>query len=224
MQRLTRAFTTSIFDAALWTIVAARYALLLPKLPARATRYDFSIYYDWAVAVRRGADPYATDLYAQGVKLGLEVPNLHQVIYPPPALLVFGLLGYLPVHAAYWTWMALSAAAFALSLALLLDRYRLGRAAPAMVGLILLWPPVTTHLWYGQSQFLILLLLVVVMRCLWLRRDGLAGLALAPAILFKAFSSGDRRVPAGATPMEGARVDVGLRCAGRARGASDHRT
>ena len=104
-------------------------------------------------------------------------------MYPPPALPVFGLLRYLPIHAAYWIWIALGAIAFALRL----GRFRLGGAAPAIVALILLSPPVMTHLWYGQSQFLILLLLVVVMRGLWRRRDELAGLALAAAVLFKAF-------------------------------------
>ena len=83
--------------------------------------------------------------------------------------------------------MALSAIAFALALALLFDRFRLGGTAPAVVALILLSPPVTTHLWYGQSQFLILLLLVLVMRRLWHRRDELAGLALVAAMPFKAF-------------------------------------
>ncbi|HTQ25843.1 MAG TPA: glycosyltransferase family 87 protein [Candidatus Binataceae bacterium] len=184
MQLPARSYKSSLLNAALFTTVAIRYAVLLRALPGRATRYDFSIYYDWAVAVRRGLDPYAADLYGQGLSLGLEVPN-RQAVYPPPALSVFGLLGYLPIHAAYWIWMALSAIAFAL--ALLFDRIRIGSAAPAVVALILLSPPVTTHLWYGQSQFLILLLLVLVMRCLWRRRDELAGLALAAAILFKAF-------------------------------------
>ena len=101
----------------------------------RHAAYDFSIYYDWAVAVRRGLDPYTADLYGQGLSLGLEVPN-RQAVYPPPALAVFGLLGYLPIHAAYWIWIALGAIAFAL----LLGRFRLGGAAPAIVALILLSP------------------------------------------------------------------------------------
>jgi hypothetical protein len=187
MKPLARAYRISLIDAALFAIVAIRYIVLLRALPGRATRYDFSIYYEWDAAVRRGLDRYTADLYAQGLSLGLQVPNLRQAIYPPPSLLLFGLIGYVPIRAAYWTWMALSAIAFALALALLLDRFRLGRAAPATAALVLLSPPVTTHLWFGQSQFLILPLLVLVMRGLWRRRDELAGLALAAAILFKAF-------------------------------------
>ena len=57
-----RSYKSSLLNAALFTTAAIRYAVLLRALPARSTRYDFSIYYDWAVAVRRGLDPYTADL------------------------------------------------------------------------------------------------------------------------------------------------------------------
>ncbi len=171
-----------------WTVVIVRYALLLPELSSRATQYDFSLYYTSALAIRRGIDPYISNLAHLGQPLGLALPDRFSTNYTPFFLLPFTLLASFPINAAYWIWFFASTSALALAVTIIFREYNLaGRPAAFTLALILLFPGVIAHFRYAQSQFILLLLLVLTLR--WLRgnRDEAAGVALAAAIMLKAF-------------------------------------
>ncbi len=174
----------------IWVLaVALVYFLeLLWTFSVRSDQIDFSHYYVSALAMRQGIDPYVTDLRPLAASLGLEVAEMTIGTYPPTFILCFEPLTLLsPLH-AYWLWTALNVVFFALALYLLLDGFpedielRLG-----LVGLAILYTPVTDNFYYAQTQILILLLLVLFMRWSKMRRYELAGVCLAVAGLLKIF-------------------------------------
>ena len=59
--------------------------------------------------------------------------------------------------------------------------------AALTAGLILLFPGIIAHFRYAQSQFIVLLALVLMLHWLRRNRDGLAGIAFAVAIMLKVF-------------------------------------
>ncbi len=172
----------------IWCIVLIRYAILLSGLRARVTRYDFSLYYTSALALRSGIDPYYSNLEKLGGPLGLELPDPFTSNYTPLFLVAFEPLTELPIETAYWIWFAVSICSMTAALALLIGGYEIGgMAAWMVVGLFLLFPGVTTHFQFAQSQFVLLLTLVVMLQGLNHDREKLAGAALAIAIMFKVF-------------------------------------
>src|SRR5579863_2889844 len=173
---------------AAWLVVGVRYAHMLPKVPSRATEYDFSLYYTSVRALSEGLDPYRTDLIKLGGRLGCKIEFAFRCNYTPPFVASMEPLGHIPIRTAFWLWQGLSAGALGAALLLLFEGSGLG-AAPALttVAAIMIFPPTTVHIKYSQSQFVILLMLVLALK--WIRsgRDGPAGIALAAAALFKAY-------------------------------------
>jgi glycosyl transferase family 87 len=154
---------------------------------ARRHQWDFSHYYVSALAMRNGINPYATDLRPFGQRLGLE--GIARATDTPFFLLCFEPLTRLGAGAAFWVWLAINGVALAIAMTLIL------RAAPhldqaqsiSLCTIILLYPPLSNHIFYAQTQVIILLLMAVAMRALESDRDRRAGLALAMAGLLKVF-------------------------------------
>ena len=168
------------FHLATLTVVAA----------GRMRRFDFSVFYASAVALRMGLNPYLIDLSRIGDPLGLEIRPLIHTTSTPTFLLCFEPLGYLPDTVAYWIWFAINAIALGVAIMLLLqDRIGgLSRSQKWVLGIaMLLYAPLGDHIAFAQVQVLILLMLVLVMRWLASGRQIAAGLMLALAIMLRAF-------------------------------------
>lgn len=161
---------------------------LLRDLPVWVNQIDFSHYYVSALAMRQGVDPYTTDLKPLAVSLGLDIAEMNHATYPPTFVLLFEPLTLLSPLAAYGLWFAMNIGFLATALYLLFDGLpgdtdlRL-----ALLGLAILYPPITYNFEYAQTQILILLLLILFMRCLDSGRQALAGFMLALAALLKVF-------------------------------------
>jgi len=170
-----------------WIGLAVHAAIIIHQAAARWTRWDFSHYYVSALAMREGLNPYLTDLRPLGACLGLE--GINRSNYPPPFILSFEPLTFLTPHAAWLTWLVLNLAALATATVWLLEPWRnLGkRKILAIAALALLYPPVSTNIFYSQTQILLLLMLVIVMRELGKGCDVTAGFVLGIAGLLKVF-------------------------------------
>jgi Glycosyltransferase family 87 len=173
----------------LWLAVLFHALMTLWALPARANRFDFSIYYASGLALHKNLNPYAIDLSRVGGGLGLEIAPINHATDPPTFLLCFEPLTLLPLRTAYWTWTALNLLAFVAALFLLLGRTS-GldtRMAWALAALAFLYPPVGDHFFWGQNKILVLLMLVLMMRWMEGGHDAAAGLILALAGLWRGF-------------------------------------
>jgi len=168
---------------------ALAYAFsFLRELPARANQWDFSHYYVSALAMRQGIDPYITDLTPLATSLGLEINEINHATYPPTFVLCFEPLTFLsPLH-AYWLWIGMNILFLAAALYLLFDRFPKDTDLRlALIGLAILYVPVSDNFYYAQTQILILLLLTLFMRWMESGHDALAGSVLAVAGLLKLF-------------------------------------
>lgn len=153
----------------------------------RRHQWDFSHYYVSALAMRNGVNPYATDLRPLGQQIGLE--GIARATDTPFFLLCFEPLTRLGAGPAFWVWLAINGAALALAMMLIL------RAAPhldraqslSLCAIMLLYPPLSNHIFYAQTQVIILLLVVIALCALESDHDRRAGLALAVAGLLKVF-------------------------------------
>jgi hypothetical protein len=175
---------SSIWLAAL----ALAYMVFLLRDLQRANQADFSHYYVSALAMRNGIDPYITDLKPLAASLGLDVEEINIGTYPPTFILCFEPLTWLSPLPAYWLWIAINIVFLAAACCLLLDGLpRDTDLRLALVGLAILYAPITYNFYYAQTQIVILLLLILFMRWLGSGRHALAGFMLAAATLFKVF-------------------------------------
>jgi glycosyl transferase family 87 len=164
-------------------------ASIAARLPARATKIDFSHYYTSALLLREGINPYRVDLTPKASALGLNVTINPRATYPPTFLLCFEPLTLMSPAHAYWTWIALNALAMAAALAMLLGpRSHLDLAtALSLAGFAILFPAFADNFEFAQCQATVLLLLVLAMRSLERGKDRAAGAALAIAVLLRIF-------------------------------------
>ena len=161
--------------------------LVIIQASARIPRWDFSHYYVAAIAMRDGFNPYATDLRPLGRLIGLD--GIARATDTPFFLLCFEPLTWLRPVAAYWAWFGINAVSLIVAMLLSL------RAAPplnwrqviSLCAIILLYPPVSNHIYFAQTQIVVLLLVVVTMGAFQARSDRTAGIALAAAVLLKVF-------------------------------------
>ena len=177
---LTLLSVACVFHLAMLTVIAA----------GRTNRFDFSVFYASAVAMRMGLNPYQADLTAIGDPLHLEIRPLIHTTSTPTFLLCFEPLGYFPPIAAYWIWFSISAVALGSAILLLLSQRDsdLSRSQKWVLAIaMLLYAPLGDHLAFAQVQVLILLMLVLTMRWLADGRDLAAGLMLAFATALRAF-------------------------------------
>lgn len=153
----------------IWTVTFIYMGALVPVLQQRVTRWDFSIYYASALALREGANPYRDDLKPFSDQVGVNTVEIHRAAHPPTFLLCFEPLTLLNPKAAYWIWFLINLAALVGILLMLLGpRSGLGiRAALALVAFALLYGPLCMHFLYAQSQLIVLLMILLGTN--WLR-------------------------------------------------------
>ncbi|HVA40611.1 MAG TPA: glycosyltransferase family 87 protein [Candidatus Binataceae bacterium] len=173
----------------LWAAVVIGVVILIAALPGRANKWDYSIYYSSALAMREGMNPYTTDLTPLARSLGFELKKINHATDPPTFVMCFVPLTLLAPRPGFYVWTAINAGAFLLAL-ILLFRWTpgLGRdAALAIAALTILFPPVLEHLIWGQNKMLVLLMFVLMLRWMERGRDAPAGLILAFASLLRIF-------------------------------------
>jgi Glycosyltransferase family 87 len=173
----------------IWTAVVIEAIILVRALPARAHKWDYSIYYSSALAMREGMNPYTTDLTPLAKAQGFELGKINHATDPPTFVMCFVPITLLPPRAGFYVWTGINAFAFLASIALLF-RWTSGLSldfALAIAGLAILFPPVIDHLIFGQNKMLLVLMFVLMLR--WLQRgyDARAGFVLALATLLRAF-------------------------------------
>jgi hypothetical protein len=175
--------------ALIWIGALLELIRAFTKLPGPAHRLDFANYYDSAVALRHGLDPYTTDLTAIGNRFGLETGPLIHASGTPTYLLCFEPLTRFPPATALWIWSSLNLVALAIAIYLLLVRRPGIDASTAWLvgGLSLAFYPVSFNFFWAQTQVMLLLLMVLAMRAMEDERDGAAGLIVALAGLLRAF-------------------------------------
>ncbi len=160
-----------------------------PMLEKRVNRWDFSHYYLSSLVLREGGDPYHTNLTPLGRKLGLQTDEINRATYPPTFILCFEPLTWLKPRPAYWVWFAINFGALVLSLALLLGP---GSGIPrqmvvSLIALAILYTPLWYHFFFAQSQLIILVMLIYVMRACRRGADRTAGLLVAATALLRVF-------------------------------------
>ncbi len=143
---------------------------------------DFAVFYLSALELRADIDPYTTSFVPLEKRLGMNTHSKERGTHPPTFLVLFEPLTLLPVRTAFWTWTALNFVALVAALVLLLGRRWLldPRAALALGAVAFWYAPVFLHFMYGQSNILILLMLVLMMR--WMERGNSAGAGLIFAL------------------------------------------
>jgi hypothetical protein len=173
----------------IWLAVIARYAFLVPQLPGRARDWNFDLYYTSGLISNSGLDPAVDDVAALGRRSGYHFPPPKYYSNSTPALmLVFKALARLPLMAAYWIWVGAGILAFAMAISLLIKITDLGSSSSALlVGNVLLYPPVIDHLWYAESEFVFLFLLVLAFWLLRAGKDVAGGALLALVALLKVY-------------------------------------
>jgi len=178
--------------ALLWTVVAIAAPVFVKQIwhQDRAVQEDFAVYYLLALELRQGIDPYSNNVIDQGRLRGLNIHGIVRATDPPTFLVVIvGPLTLLPLHTAYWIWQCVNMSCLIAAMYMLIGP-RSG--LPTWLGitlasLVALYPPVASHFWFGQSKFILLLLLVVMLRAMQRRRDALTGSTLALATLLRVF-------------------------------------
>jgi hypothetical protein len=173
----------------LWAAVVICVVILVKAMPGRADKWDYSIYYSSALAMREGMNPYTADLTPLARSLGLELGKINHATDPPTFVVCFVPLTLLAPRPGFYVWTAINAASFLIALILLFKwTPGLGRdVALAVAALAILFPPVVDHLAFGQNKMIALLMFVLMLR--WMERgwDAAAGVTLAFATLLRAF-------------------------------------
>ena len=188
-ERIATAMRRPAILAVVWICALLVLIGTLTRMPGQWHRRDFSNYYESAWALRHGIDPYSTNLTPIGTQLSLETNWLVHASETPPFLLCFEPLTRLQPRVAFWIWTTINFSALAIAMYLLLaDRRGLtGRTAWLLAGLMLMSAPVNLNFYWGQSQLIILALMVAAMRSMERNRDGAAGLLIAAAALLRAY-------------------------------------
>lgn len=184
-----RSLLLRILLVPIWTAVAIETLILVRALPARVHKWDYSIYYSSALAMRKGMNPYTTDLTSLARAQGFELGKINHATDPPTFVMCFVPLTLLPPRAGFYFWTGINVFAFLASVVLLF-RWTPGLNLDfslAIAGLAILFPPVVDHLIFGQNKMLVLLMFVLMLRWLEQGYDARAGFALALASLLRAF-------------------------------------
>lgn len=128
-------------------------------------------------------------IYTLPIVQGGNPPNY---LYPPLIALLFTLLGPYPL--AWWIWALFSLACWGGAIAVLLGELRLPlgqrlgeRGWPLLIAALLVFPPVSAHLIWGQVGLPILLCLSLSWRDLRRGQEGRAGMLLGLAIAIKLY-------------------------------------
>jgi hypothetical protein len=188
-ERIAAAMRQPAILAAVWICALVVLTGSLIRMRGQWRGRDFSDKYESAWALRHSIDPYPIDLTPIAARLGLETGGLIHASDTPTFLLCFEPLTYLRPRTAFWIWTAINACSLATATFLLLAHRRglSARTEWLLGGLILMSAPVNLNFYWGQSQLIILMLLVLAMRAMECERDAAAGLMIAAAALLRAY-------------------------------------
>ncbi|HTW86892.1 MAG TPA: glycosyltransferase family 87 protein [Candidatus Binataceae bacterium] len=188
-QRVGRIATQTPVIVLLCVVALLSLSIIFAELPARAHRWDFSHYYVSALVLRKGGNPYVTDLRPSGARLGVEIGQIDRATYPPTFYLLLEPLTLLPVLSAYWVWIALTTVELAAALYLLFGPTSglSARAGVAASAVALSYGPIGFHYHFAQCQILILLMIVAMVRLMERGREAGAAAMLAAATLLRVF-------------------------------------
>jgi len=179
----------------LWVIVGIAAPAFITDLhrSGRDIQEDFAVYYVLGRELHQGINPYTTDFTASARLSGFNIHGVRHGSEPPTFIaLVCDPLSRLPTRTAYWIWQFTNLECLVAALCLLIGPG--SGVTPwtglSLIALTLLYPPLITHIWMGQSKLPALLLLVLTMRWMERRRDCRAGFTLALASLLRFFPLG----------------------------------
>jgi hypothetical protein len=177
--------------ALLWTVVAIAGPVFISQIRRsdRAIQEDFAVYYFSAYEMRRGINPYTTNFAQTARASGFNIHAIALSTDPPTFVAAFAPLTRLPLRTAYLFWQTINFACMVTAIIVLIGPGSGLRIPTAFTlgALFVLYPPVASHFWFGQSKFPVLLLFVVMMWSMKHRRDAIAGSALALATLMHVF-------------------------------------
>ena len=187
VSRAASALTRTGALVLLWVVVLAHLVRFIYRLPPSFS--DFNHFYVAALSSRLGSDAYVAKYDELARSLGLDIGFINISNQPPTFVLCFEPLTRLGPRAAYWTWIGFSLASFAFALALLLttETSLTPRQMLLLCALTILYPPLFENFYFGNTQTVILLLIVGAMRCLRRNWDSGAGLSFATATALKAY-------------------------------------
>jgi alpha-1,2-mannosyltransferase len=175
---------TTLFAVLIVLLFATKVGLTLVER-ASAPVSDLLSYFDGARRLRAGLPLYPPDF-------NLLRDGAYQFIYPP--LLAFLLLPMPTYQVAWWCWATFSIICWLVALSLLLrelsDDIRQKVSVvwwPVLLAALINFPPVLSHLFWGQLQLLLLLMLVGSWLCLRRERNVAAGVLLGLVIALKIF-------------------------------------
>ena len=151
--------------ALLWTVVIIAAPVFVSKMIQgdRALQEDFAVYYFSAMEMHHGIDPYATDFTQTARASGFDIHAIAVCTDPPSFVAAFQALTYVPLRRSYLLWQTINLVCFAIAILILIgpgSGLRL-TGAFTLAALFVLYPPVASHFWFGQSKFPLLLLLVL---------------------------------------------------------------
>jgi hypothetical protein len=127
-----------------------------------------------------------------GNPYSVRLPTILAPADTPTWMLCFQpLAGAFSLRTASWIWFWINVAALGLILWLLVREASFRGSEAVVVGAVaLMYPPLASNLWFGQSEIFLCLLLVLMLIALRRHNDRLAGLVLAAAALLRAYPIG----------------------------------
>jgi hypothetical protein len=186
-QRLRRSIVVCATIA--WIVAAPALANLFAQLPGRTHEWDFSVRYVASLSLRRGFNPYLTDLSPLAAEQSLHIGTLIRDDQTPTFLMCFEPLTLLSPTTAYWVWIGINLAAFATAFYVLLISF--SRCIPSLALLIgafaVSYPPFREHMVFAQSQGLMLCLVALSMLAARRSHDNIAGGLIGFAALLRAY-------------------------------------
>jgi len=152
---------------------------------------DFKVFYQAALDVRYNRDPFQPALSAQGlVSQNNALATGSYFVYPLPFAIALVPLTYLPLEVAALIWAALSILSFVLTISLLVQichKHGWQSLTPLLVICCSMIGIVRNELKLGQSDLILTCLIVSSYFAYIHKRDTLAGVLLALAVIVKPY-------------------------------------
>ena len=172
------------FLVILYAAVLIHAFILFGKMHRGWHGMDFSLYYTSALALRHGLNPYEIDVMRLADSINLNITATLHGNDPPTFLLCFEPLTLLSPYRAYRIWTAFNCIALALVLFLLIRGRGMSKfTILAIIGFILLYPPIAINLTVANLKVTLLLCLVSTLTCMDHGYEIGAGLSLAMAVM-----------------------------------------
>lgn len=172
-----------------WFVGIVYLLLVVTTLPWAPRRVDFSVYYETALALRKGLNPYDVGLNHLSRELKFYPTRYEQPGDAPTFVLCFEPLTVFSPGTAYLIWSLLSVASL-VGFFLLLVRAcpEIDRSSAYILALsVLAFTPIAQNFRWSQSNTFVLLGLMVFLRLVERRYDRTAGVLLALLGLLRVF-------------------------------------